>query len=150
MASHITRNKLFHSLCFLPSLVFLLFREHIKQASTSHPLYLLSHRPGKFYPNDCLAQSCMISSTNSKPAISSWKPSLITPSSPTPPPLYHLSAFVLFFIGLGTFDIFFLMYLLSAAFRDIKGKFQAKMGSIKDRNGMDLTDAEDIKKRWQE
>ena len=34
--------------------------------------------------------------------------------------------------------------------RDIKGKFQAKMGFIKDRNGMDLTEAEDIKKRWQE
>ena len=34
--------------------------------------------------------------------------------------------------------------------RDIKGAFQAKMGSIKDRNGMDLTEAEDIKKTWQE
>jgi len=34
--------------------------------------------------------------------------------------------------------------------RDIKGKFHAKMGSIKDRNGWDLTEAEDIKKRWQE
>ena len=34
--------------------------------------------------------------------------------------------------------------------RDIKGTFQAKMGSIKDRNAMDLTEAEDIKKRWQE
>ena len=34
--------------------------------------------------------------------------------------------------------------------RDIKGTFHAKMGTIKDRNGMDLTDAEDIKKRWQE
>ena len=34
--------------------------------------------------------------------------------------------------------------------RDIKGIFQAKMNSIKDRNGMDLTEAEDIKKRWQE
>ena len=34
--------------------------------------------------------------------------------------------------------------------RDIKGLFHAKMGSIKDRNGMDLTEAEDIKKRWQE
>ena len=34
--------------------------------------------------------------------------------------------------------------------RDIKGKFNAKMGSIKDRNDMDLTEAEDIKKRWQE
>ena len=33
--------------------------------------------------------------------------------------------------------------------RDIKGTFQAKMGLIKDRNGMDLTEAEDIKKRWQ-
>ena len=33
---------------------------------------------------------------------------------------------------------------------DIKGTLQAKMGSIKDRNGMDLTEAEDIKKRWQE
>ena len=34
--------------------------------------------------------------------------------------------------------------------RDTKGTFQAKMGVIKDRNGMDLTEAEDIKKRWQE
>ena len=34
--------------------------------------------------------------------------------------------------------------------RDTKGKFQAKMGSIKNRNGMDITEAEDIKKRWQE
>ena len=32
--------------------------------------------------------------------------------------------------------------------RDIKGTFLAKMGTIKDRNGMDLTEAEDIKKRW--
>ena len=34
--------------------------------------------------------------------------------------------------------------------RDTKGTFHAKMNSIKDRNGMDLTEAEDIKKRWQE
>ena len=34
--------------------------------------------------------------------------------------------------------------------RDTKGTFHAKMASIKDRNGMDLTEAEDIKKRWQE
>ena len=34
--------------------------------------------------------------------------------------------------------------------RDTKGTFHAKMGSIKDRNGMDLTEAEDIKRRWQE
>ena len=34
--------------------------------------------------------------------------------------------------------------------RDTKGTHQAKMGSIKDRNGMDLTEAEDTKKRWQE
>ena len=34
--------------------------------------------------------------------------------------------------------------------RDAKGIFHAKMGSKKDRNGMDLTEAEDIKKRWQE
>ena len=33
--------------------------------------------------------------------------------------------------------------------RDAKGTFHAKMGSVKDRNGMDLTEAEDIKKRWQ-
>ena len=33
---------------------------------------------------------------------------------------------------------------------DTKGTFHAKMGAIKDRNGMDLTEAEDIKKRWQE
>ena len=34
--------------------------------------------------------------------------------------------------------------------RDIRGTFHAKMGTIKDINGMDLTEAEDIKKRWQE
>ena len=34
--------------------------------------------------------------------------------------------------------------------RDTKGTFHAKMGLIKDRNGLDLTEAEDIKKRWQE
>ena len=34
--------------------------------------------------------------------------------------------------------------------RDNKGRFHAKMGLIKDRNGMDLTEAEDIKKKWQE
>ena len=34
--------------------------------------------------------------------------------------------------------------------RDTNGTFHAKMGLIKDRNGMDLTEAEDIKKRWQE
>ena len=34
--------------------------------------------------------------------------------------------------------------------RDIKGTFHVKMGTMKDRNGMDLTEAEDIKKRWQE
>ena len=34
--------------------------------------------------------------------------------------------------------------------RDNKGTFHAKMGSIEDRNGMDLTEAEDMKKRWQE
>ena len=33
---------------------------------------------------------------------------------------------------------------------DIKGTFHAKMGTIKDKNGMDLTEAEDTKKRWQE
>ena len=34
--------------------------------------------------------------------------------------------------------------------RDTKGTFHAKMGTVKDRNGMDLTEAEDIKKMWQE
>ena len=34
--------------------------------------------------------------------------------------------------------------------RDTKGRFHAKMGTINDRNGMDLTEAEDIKKRWKE
>ena len=34
--------------------------------------------------------------------------------------------------------------------RDIKGSYHAKMSTIKDRNGMDLTEAEDIKERWQE
>ena len=40
--------------------------------------------------------------------------------------------------------------LLFNKIRDTKGTFHAKMSSIKDRNGMDLTEAEDIKKRWQE
>ena len=39
---------------------------------------------------------------------------------------------------------------LSKKITDTKGTFHAKMGSIKDRNGMDLTEAEDIKKRWRE
>ena len=34
--------------------------------------------------------------------------------------------------------------------RDSQGKFHAKMGTVKDRSGMDLTEAEDFKKRWQE
>ena len=38
----------------------------------------------------------------------------------------------------------------SKKIRDTKGTFHAKMGTIKNRNGMDLTEAEDIKKRWQE
>ena len=38
----------------------------------------------------------------------------------------------------------------SRKIRDTTGTFQVKMGTIKDRNGMDLTEAEDIKKRWQE
>ena len=40
--------------------------------------------------------------------------------------------------------------LKQLSIRDIKGTFHAQMGTIKDRNGMDLTEAEDIKKRWQE
>ena len=40
--------------------------------------------------------------------------------------------------------------ILFKKIRDTKGTFHAKMGTIKDRNGMDLTEAEDIKKRWQE
>ena len=39
---------------------------------------------------------------------------------------------------------------LSKKIRETKGIFHTKMGSIKDRNGMDLTEAEDIKKRWQQ
>ena len=39
---------------------------------------------------------------------------------------------------------------ISSRNSDTKGTFHAKMGSIKDRNGMDLKEAEDIKKRWQE
>ena len=39
---------------------------------------------------------------------------------------------------------------LSEKIRDTKGAFHAKIGTIKDRNGKDLTEAEEIKKRWQE
>jgi len=41
-------------------------------------------------------------------------------------------------------------YTLIKKIRDTTGKLHAKMGTIKDRNGMDLTEAEDIEKRWQE
>ena len=44
----------------------------------------------------------------------------------------------------------YIMPLDTKGIRDTKGIFHAKMGSIKGRNGMDLTEAEDIKKRWQE
>ena len=50
-------------------------------------------------------------------------------------------------------DLFTMTCLTRNLFRKIKntkGTFHAKMGSIKDRNGLDLTEAEDIKKRWQE
>ena len=47
------------------------------------------------------------------------------------------------FVFLKTRDLF-------KKIRDTKGTFHAKMSTIKDRNGMDLTEAEDIKKRWQE
>ena len=40
--------------------------------------------------------------------------------------------------------------MLQKKIRDTKGVFQANMGTIKDRNGMDLTEADNIKKRWQE
>ena len=43
-----------------------------------------------------------------------------------------------------------LIFLILKKIRDTKGTFHAKMGTIKDRNGMDLTEAQDIKKRWQE
>ena len=40
--------------------------------------------------------------------------------------------------------------MFNITIRDIKGTFHAKMGSIKDRNGIDLKEAKDIKKKWQE
>ena len=49
-----------------------------------------------------------------------------------------------------TRDLFKKIRDLFKKIRDTKGTFYAKMGSIKDRNGMDLTEAEDIKKRWKE
>ena len=42
------------------------------------------------------------------------------------------------------------LQITSRKLRDTKGTFHAKLGTIKDRNGMDLTEAEDIKKRWQD
>ena len=47
-----------------------------------------------------------------------------------------------------TKDLFKKIRDLFKKIRDTKGTFHAKMGSIKDRNGMDLTEAEDIKRRW--
>ena len=42
------------------------------------------------------------------------------------------------------------LFIVFKKIRDTKGTFHAKMGTIKDRNSMDLVEAEDIKKRWQE
>ena len=47
-------------------------------------------------------------------------------------------------------ELFALETIFFKSVRDTKGTFHAKMGTIKDSNGMDLTKAEDIKKRWQE
>ena len=44
----------------------------------------------------------------------------------------------------------FTVYYPSKKISNTRGNFHAKMGTIKDRNGMDLTEAEDIKKRWQQ
>ena len=49
-----------------------------------------------------------------------------------------------------TRDLFKKIRILREHFRDSKGRFHAKMGTMKDRNGMDLTETENIKKRWQE
>ena len=49
-----------------------------------------------------------------------------------------------------TFNLHYLYNLIFKKISDTKGIFHAKMGTIKDRNGMDLTEAEDVKKRWQE
>ena len=49
-----------------------------------------------------------------------------------------------------TRDLFKKLRDLFKKLRDTKGTFHAKMGLIKDRNGLDLTETEDIKKRWQE
>ena len=49
-----------------------------------------------------------------------------------------------------TRDLFKKIRDSKGTFRDTKGRFHAKMGTMKDRNDMDLTEAEDIKKRWQE
>ena len=52
--------------------------------------------------------------------------------------------------GVGARHVLILPECLFKKIRDTKGTFHAKLGSVKDRNGMDLTAAEDIKKRWQE
>ena len=61
---------------------------------------------------------------------------------PLPSPVDHI------FSVLSTMTC--LSWVAPHGIRDTKGTFHAKMGSIKDRNGRDLTEAEDIRKRWQE
>ena len=63
----------------------------------------------------------------------------------------------IFFVIKSYYIFAFLIYSWGSLSRDLfkkisntKGTFRAKMGTIKDRNGMDLTEAEDIKKRWEE
>ena len=63
--------------------------------------------------------------------------------------IIRVSSFIIY-IDWSLYIIYIYWRDLFKKIRDTKGTFQAKMGSIKDRNGMDLTEAEDIKKRWQE
>jgi len=53
-------------------------------------------------------------------------------------------------IQMGISFLFSFAFCFSSRKLDTKGRFHVKMGSIKDRNGLDLTEAEDIKKRWRE
>ena len=87
--------------------------------------------------------------------------SQIMPPSPSPTEfkrLFYTSVSLLLSLiqgyryHLSKFHIYALVYCIGLfkKIRDTKRTFHAKMGSIKDRNGMDITEAEDIKKRWQD
>ena len=115
---------------------------HSVLSDSLQPHELQHTRPPCPSPTPGVHSNSCPSSRRCHPAISSCRPLLLLP--PIPPSIRVFSNESTLHMRMGkTRDLF-------KKIRDTKGTFYAKMGLIKDRNGIDLTEAEDIKKRWQE